>query len=781
MTNTAKSLGARLPRLEATGKINGSAKYTDDLARPFMLHGAILGSPFPHAKILSCDASKARALPGVEAVITGQDFPYLPLGAIVKDETVLARGKVRYVGEPVAAVAAVDRETAAAALRLIDVEYEELPAVLDIDTALAADAPIIHEDLADYFKIFDCKFDRNVLSEQSITEGDVDAAFAKCDLVVEGDFTTQAQAHAYLEPSAALVEIDDRNKLTVWSSHQSINRVQANVCEALGLPMTQVRVITPRVGGGFGGKMEATVQPIAAALALRTRQSVKITLSREDDFAMMRTRHPARVWMKTGAMRDGTLVAREARLIYDGGAYSDDSPGVLAFGLYMARGPYNIPNYRASGKLLYTNKLRSSGFRGFGNPQVTFAGESQLDEIAEKLGIDPIDLRLKNAIKKGDKWVGGQTVTSCGFTECLQQARRQSGWDAKRVAANKSSGEHGVRRGIGIAALAHICGVLGTSAIVRLSEDGSIVLNTGAVDIGQGADTALAQICAENLKVDVSRINLVAPDTDASPYNWGTGASRVTYMAGRAVSGATTVLKKKIFEHAAAMLECSEQDLELAEGGVVRVEGTDRKVSFFEISLRSHYGLGGPIIGEHAFVYDGEPFDPKRTTMVGFPFSNLGAHMFGAQVVEVDVDVDTGRVTPVAAWLAHDVGKAINPLAVEGQIQGGFVQGLGYSLYEELVWDNGRLSNPTMMDYKIPGSLDVPLAIKPIIVEEPEPSGPFGAKGVGEPGIIGVAPAVANAVAHATGTRIHQIPLTAERVLSAIDISARNNANRTKT
>jgi CO/xanthine dehydrogenase Mo-binding subunit len=766
MTVEIKGVGLRLPRLEAIGKINGSAKYTDDLARPFMLYGAILGSPIPHGRILSYDVDRARLLPGVEVVITAEDFPYLPMGPIVKDETVLAREKVRYVGEPVAAVAAIDQRTALEAIKFIEIEYEALPAALDIDQALAPDGPIIHEDLASYFKIFDCRFSGNVLSEQSIIEGDVDAAFNSCDVIIEGEFQTQAQAHAYLEPCAALAEVDDRNKITIWSSHQSINRVQSNVCEALGLSMAQVRVITPRVGGGFGGKMEATVQPIAAALALKTKKPVKVVLSREEDFAMMRTRHPGRIWMKTGALRDGTIIAREARLLYDGGAYADDSPGVLAFGLYMARGPYRIPHFRANGKLLYTNKLRSSGFRGFGNPQVTFAGECQIDEIAAKLGVDPFDLREKNAIRKGDKWVGGQTVTSCGFSECLKQARVKSGWDKRRAVTRESV--TGTRRGVGVAALAHICGVLGTSAIVRLAEDGSIVLNTGAVDIGQGADTVLAQICAQSLRVNVDRVNVVAPDTDATPYNWGTGASRVTYMVGRAVAGATAMLREKIFKHAAAMLECNHQDLELADGGLVRIAGTDRKVSFFEVSLRAHYGLGGPIIGEHAFVYDGEPFDPKRCTMVGFPFSNLGVHMFGVQVVEVEVDTDTGKVTPTEAWLAHDVGYAINPLAVEGQIQGGFVQGLGYALCEELTWDNGRLSNPTMMDYKIPGILDVPLAIHALIVEEPEPSGPFGAKGVGEPGIVGAAPCVANAVAAAIGIRIHQIPLTPERVFTAM-------------
>ena len=767
-----QTIGARLPRLEVAGKVTGRSQYTDDLYRPHMLYGAILGSPHPHARIVSRNIDKAKALPGVIVVITGDDFPYLPIGAVVKDETILAREKVRYVGEPVAAVAAVDRETARAALNLIEIEYDILPAVLTAEEAIAVEAPVIHENLADYFKIFDCRFNGNVLSEQSIVEGNVDAAFKNCDVIVEGTYETQAQAHTYLEPCAALAEVDDRGKVTIWSSHQSINRVQANVSEALGLPLAKIRVITPRIGGGFGGKMEATVQPLTAALSLKSGRPVKIVLTREDDFAMMRRRHPATIWMRTGAMRDGTLVAREARLLYDGGAYADDSPAVLGFGLYMARGPYRIDNVKVTGQLVYTNKLRSSGFRGFGNPQVTFAGELQVDELALRLGMDPLDLRIKNAVRKGDKWVGGHTIQSCGLIECLEAIKTKSDW-AKRTGANGTAVTPDKRRGIGVAALAHICGVLGTSAIVRMAEDGSIVLNTGAVDIGQGADTVLAQICAANLALDVGRINVVAPDTDATPYNWGTGASRVTYMVGRAVMGATEQLRKKIFEHAASMLECTSSDLELRPGGMVGIEGTDRQVSFFEVALRSHFGVGGPITGEAALVFDGEMFDPKRTIMTGFPFANLGVYLFGAQAVEVEVDEATGKVNVVGAWSAHDVGRAINPQAVEGQVQGGFVQGLGYALCEEQVWDDGRLANPSMMDYKILAAPDLCGPIDVTIVEDPEPTGPFGAKGVGEPGIIGVAPAVANAVAAATNVRIRRIPLVPERVFDALNAAAK--------
>ncbi|MDH3232727.1 MAG: molybdopterin-dependent oxidoreductase [Alphaproteobacteria bacterium] len=757
-------VGTSMPRLEARAKLTGRAEYTDDLSRTGMLHGAVLGSPRAHARILSYNVDAARAVPGVKAVITGADYPDLPMGCMIKDERLLAKDKVRYVGQPVAAVAARDAETARRAARLIDIEYETLPEVMTIDAAMADGATLIHEGLGDYIKIFEAEFAGNVLSHQLLTEGDVEAAWSDCDHIVEKVYETQQQAHAYMEPCAALAEVDDTGKVTIWSSHQSISRVQANVAEALGLSMAKVRAMTPRVGGAFGGKMEATVQPIVAALALKTGKPVKVVLSREDDFQMIRSRHGTRIRMKTGAKSDGTILAREAELFYDAGAYADDSAGVLGFGLLMARGPYNIPNVRCEGHCVYTNKLRAAGFRGFGNPQVTFAGESQMDELADALGMDPIELRLKNAMRNGDKQFGGHTVDVCGLVDCLEKVRDQSDWATRR----KAGKSNGTASGIGVACLSHVCGLLSTGAIVRLAEDGSLVVSTGAVDNGQGSDTALAQICAEALQVDVSQVNFVAPDSDTSPYNWGTGASRITYMVGRAVSDAASEVREKILNAASMMLEADKADLELAPGGKVQVKGTDISVGFFDVSMFSLFGVGGPIIGQSTFLYDGEPFDPKRTAMMGFPFGNLGVYLFGAQAVEVEVDEVTGKTDVKRAWLAHDVGKAINPGAVEGQIQGGFVQGVGYALYEELVWDGGQLVNPSFMDYKIPGAHDVPYEIHPIIVENPEPTGPYGARGIGEPGFVGVAPAIANAVRNATGIRLRSLPLSPEKVLTAM-------------
>ncbi|HEX7007606.1 MAG TPA: molybdopterin cofactor-binding domain-containing protein, partial [Alphaproteobacteria bacterium] len=537
MNEYVNPVGAGIPRLETREKLTGQAQFTDDLFPRGLLHGAILSSPYPHARILSYDVSKAAALPGVEAVVTGADLGENYMGPFIKDETALARGKVRYVGEPVAAVAAVDLETARKAVNLIEVEYEELPAVLTPEEAMAPGAPLVHENLGKYFKAHDLPMDGNQFTEAVIAEGDVDAAWSQCDVIVESEFETQAQYHAYMEPCSAVAEVDASGKVTVWSANQSVFRVQANVAESLGLPMSKVRAVTPRVGGAFGGKMESTIQPLTVLLALKARRPVKVTLSREQDFEMIRSRHPAKIWMKTGAKKDGTLLAREARIVLDAGAFADDSPGVAGICSLFGRGPYHVANVRIATKAVYTNKLRAGAFRGFGGPQVAWAGETQIDEIAAKLGIDPIDLRIKNAVRGGEDWMCGTQVKRSAMVECLEQVRAACDWSKRRKV---TVGSDGRIRTIGVAALPHISGLLTSGAIVRLLEDGTAVLNTGAVDNGQGSDTVLVQMCAQTLGLRVDQISLATPDTDASPYNWGTTASRVTYMAGRAVVAAAT-------------------------------------------------------------------------------------------------------------------------------------------------------------------------------------------------------------------------------------------------
>ncbi len=760
MNDAFRSVGRNVPRADGEEKARGEARFVDDLKRPGALHGAILASPHAHARILSCDTSAALALPGVKAVLTGEDYPLKRTGSFVKDEVMLASDTVRYVGEAVAAVAARDIETARLATRLIEVEYEELPAVFDIDQALADGAPALHEDFAAYFKTVESPAEGNRFWRADIAEGNADAAWAECDVIVEGVYETQAQHHTYLEPCGALAEPDRSGRVTVWSACQSVHLTQQRVAEWIGVPMAKVRAVVPRIGGGFGGKGSPSVQPIAAALALKTGKPVKLVLTRTEDFEYMRSRHPARIRMKTGAKTDGTLIAREYEAVLDCGAYADDSPAVVSIAALFGRGPYRIPNLKGRADGVYTNKLRAGAFRGFGNPQISFAGESQIDELAARLGMDPLALRLKNAMQPGDTFAGGQTVPSCAMVECLERLGE---------AVAEAAPAPGKRRGVGFAAFSHPCGLLATGANVELRTDGSVALNTGVVDIGQGSDTALAQICAESLKLPIEQVSFASPDTDSSPYNWKTAASRVTYMAGRAVLSASNQVRDKIIDAAAEMLECAAVDLELAPGGVVRLKGVPgRELPFAAIAGRSHYVAGGPIAGAGSLMFDGERMDPKRALVEGFAFSNLGVYTFGAQAAEVEIDEVTGQVQVVRAWSAHDVGRAINPAMIEGQVEGGFVQGMGYALSEEMVWDDGRLANPSLMDYKIPGVHEAPEEIHTIIVEDPEPTGPFGAKGVGEPPLIGAAPAIANAIANAAGIRLRALPMTPERVLDAL-------------
>ncbi|MEC7490158.1 MAG: xanthine dehydrogenase family protein molybdopterin-binding subunit [Pseudomonadota bacterium] len=768
MTVYQNPVGQDLPRLEAREKITGRAEYTDDLSRPGMLHAAVQQSPYAHARIVSCDVSAALEVPGVVASFTGDDIGYNYIGPFVHDETAIAKGKVRYIGEPVAAVAAVDQLTARRAVALIEIEYEELPAVLSIDQAMAEDAPMVHDNFEELLKTYESEHAPNVMSIMEVEEGDAENAWAQCDVIVEGEYETQAQCHTYMEPCSALADIDANGKVTVWSGNQSVFHLQANIAQSLDMPMSKVRCVTPRVGGAFGGKMEQTIQPIVVGLTIKANRPVKLTLSREQDFEMIRSRHPSRVWMKTGATKDGTLVARKVDIRLDAGAYGDDSPGVAGICALFCRGPYHIQNVSVESRAVYTNKLRAGAFRGFGGPQVAIAGETQIDEIADKIGMDPIDLRLKNAARPNEEWLGGLAASNDAMSECLTQVRDSSDWQNRRAAALGPPVD-GKRRSIGIACMPHISGLLTSGAIIRILEDGTAVLNTGAVDNGQGSDTVLVQMCAGALGIDVDKISLATPDTDSSPYNWGTTASRVTYMTGRAVVAAADSVIEQLKQRAASMMECAPEDLEMRPGGIIGISGVpEAKVTFGEISGFAHWVEGGPVIGSNSLAFDGESFDPKRGFIKGFPFGKIGAWIFAAQAVEIELDEATGKITPLEVWSAHDIGKAINPSSVAGQVEGGVVQGIGYALYEEMVWDTGRLANPSLMDYKIPGTVESPPKINTILIEEPDETGPFGAKGIGEPPIVGIAPAIANALAHTSGIRLRRLPMSSENVLRAL-------------
>lgn len=764
MSDPVRAIGSSPPRLEAGDKAIGRAQYVDDIQRPGMLYAALLTSPHAHARILGYRLDAARAIAGVKAIVTGADLSGSRSGGIIKDESMVARGKVRYVGEIVAAVAASDPQTASRAATAIELDYEPLDAVLTIDEALAPGAPVLHEESASYVKAIQGGGHGNVVFETTVAEGDVERAFAQCDVIVENTWQTQAQHHAYLEPGGCVADVDASGRITLYASCQSVHHVQQRVAEELGEPMARIRAIAMRVGGGFGGKHASNIHSIAAWLARAARRPVKLVLSRMQDFEIQRSRHPARIWMKTGARRDGMILARDVRITLDGGAYADESPPVLAFALLMSRGPYRIANVRARGQAVYTNKLRAGSFRGFGNPQASFAGESQIDELASRLGINPVELRLANAMRPNDTAFGGQPVASCVLRECIARVR-----DAQREAPPLAP-RNGRRRGVGFAVMSHISGLMGTAATVQLRTDGSIALSTGCVDIGQGSDTAMVQICADALSVPIERVSYAPQDSDASPYNWKTAGSRSTYMTGRAVAVASLEMRDRMLAHAADMMECAVVDLELRPGGVVGLKGVPKTVGFREIAMRSLFHSGGPIVVTHGFVFDGTGFDPKRASIHQLAFANLGVYTFGAQCVEVDVDEGTGQVEVRRAWCAHDVGRAINPVSCEGQIQGGFVQGMGYALVEAMKWNaEGWLITATLADYKVPGVLDCPPEIHPIILEDPDPTHPVGAKGIGEPSLVGAAPAIANAICNATGARLRTLPMTPERVLNAMD------------
>ncbi len=752
-------LGQSVPKLDAREKVTGRAVYTDDLQLPGMLYGALLGSPHPHARILAYDTSRARALPGVRAVLTAEDLPDRKIGAVIKDQPLLARGKVLYAGEPVAAVAAVDAGTARRALEAIDIRYEVLPPVFDPEAALKPDAPVLHP--------WRDGPDPNAASHIRITEGEPDAAWAQCAVVIEDVYETPAQQHIYLEPCSTVAQVDrDSGKITLYTSTQTAFRVQAITAEALGVPMSKVRVIVPRVGGGFGGKTESTNQPIAAALAKAAGAPVKLTFSRTDDMTMMRSRHASRIYMRTGADRDGRILARQVRIYLDTGAYADDGPFVAGIAAYFGRGPYRIPHVDIDCWCVYTNRLRASAFRGFGNPQIHFASETQVDRIAEALGMDPIELRLRNALETGERWLGGAPVESGTLRACLERAREASAWSQRRTPRPAAPGK---RRGIGVAAVGHVSALLGSSATVRVNEDGTVTVNTGAVDIGQGSDTALAQCAAAALGLTLEQINFSRPDTDVSPYDWCTGGTRTTFTVGRVITDACAQLQQQLFEQASEMLGRPVQQLELRPGGIVGVQGEPgASVTFGAISGYSLYVKGGPLIASARFLFPAVTFDPKRTKVEGLASMGNGSFIFGAQVAEVEVDELTGHVEVLEAWSVHDVGRVINPAAAEGQVQGGFVQGLGFALTEELLWKDGHLLNPSMSGYKVPGAPDVPTAIHPILLEHPAGEGPFGAKGVAEASVVGVAPAICNAIRHATGARVSTIPATGERVLHAL-------------
>jgi len=742
-----------MPQVTAQEKVLGRAAYAGDLSLAGMLHAKLLRSPHPHARILSIDTSAAAALPGVKAVVTGADVPERRWGVHHKQQTVLAKGVVRFVGEEVAAVVATSEAVAQDALDLIRVEYEEMPAVLDIDAALAEGAVQVHDA-------------GNVVEQIKIARGDVEAGFAEADLVHEETYTTHSQYPGYMEPMATLAATDGNGRLTVWTSTQSVFLARQRLAEALDRPLSSIRVIQATVGGGFGAKIvEERSSVIAAFLATRVDRPVRVNLSRLDDILSGCFSVPMRIRLKMGMKRDGTITAKEAMIDAECGAYAGLSPEVMLVTVMRSDNMQKISNVRSRARMIHTNSMPRGAFRGFGGTQMSFALNSHMTAMADMLGLDPIALHRKNAIRTGDISVHGWDIGSCGLPECLDQVATAIRWDEKRG----RSGTGGVlRRGVGMAAVMHVSGNRtmgnwdGSTVVLKVNEDGRAVILTAEADIGQGANTMLTQICAQELGIPVSHITVQAPDTDSAPYCLGSIASRVTINAGNAMLGAARQARTQILEAAAEKLGCDAEDLAIVDGVVQSGKNPNLFAPLPEVCRYHIFRHGGE--GIHVrFTHD-----PKTVMMDKDHYGNIApAYSFAAQAVEVEVDTETGQVRVVESFLSDDCGKAINPLAVHGQSAGAAVQAIGWTLYEQLQFEDGRLMNGNLADYTMPTAESVP-TMHSDIVESNDPNGPLGAKGASETAILPGAPAIANAIQDAIGVRITDLPITPEKVLAAL-------------
>jgi 4-hydroxybenzoyl-CoA reductase subunit alpha len=787
-------IGKPIAMIDAASKTTGAGKYTDDLSVAGMLYGKILHSPHPHARIKNIDTTRAEKLEGVVAVVTGKDAPnpfgILPVG---HDEHALALDKVRYVGDNVACVAAVSEAIAEKALELIDVEYELLPAYFDPEESMKAERDLIHDNKPN-----------NVEKDYHHVFGDPDKAFAEADYVAEGRFLANEVTHAAMEPHSTLAsfELDphtgELGRLTVWSSTQVPYYLQHKLSLVLEMPMSQIRVIKPLVGGGFGGKSEVIPVEIIAGIAARAaRKPVKITYTREEVFWAHRGRPRTIIDLKTGVKNDGRITAVKARVVQDGGGYCSYGVVTILYSGALLGALYDIPNIQYDGYRVLTNKPACGAMRGHGTVNVRFAFESQLDEIAAKLTIDPAEIRRRNLLQPPCVTVNGLRVLSYGLPECIDQIVARSQW-------NDRKGKLGKGRGLGIACSHYVSGAANSiirsdmphsTVNIKIDRDGGVVIYTGASDIGQGSDTMVAQIAAETLGCSLSRVRVIAADTDLTPIDIGSYSSRVTFMNGNATLRAAGEVKKQIAAAAAKKMNCGANELvfrgdRVSKGNAGksararqdtvagRVEGQILRGSLqqkrkdegpkdsmtFEEAVVAAIDFHGALTGTGSYA---PPPEARGGKHKGAGVGPSPAYSYSAQVAEVSVDEDTGEVTVHKVWAAHDCGRALNPVSVEGQIIGSVWMGMGQALTEEMVWKDGLLMNPGLLEYRSPSSVESP-EVEPIIVESIDPEGPFGAKECSEGSLAATIPAIANAIYDAVGIRLHESPFTPERVLSAL-------------
>lgn len=746
-------VGASPAKIDGIEKVTGAAMYAADYALPGMLYGKIKRSPHPHAKIININPTQALALPGVKVVLTVDNVPRVKhkgspaprAGGLVADQYIFDK-KVRYVGDGVAAVAATSEEIAEAALDLIDIEYERLPAVFDPEEAMRPDAPQIHDTEMNL-----------VIPPFKLERGNVEQVFAGADHIFEGVYATGRPVPCYMEPNACVCSFDKNGKLTVWSSTQSAFMVRGILSEVLNIPLHKVRVIVEHMGGGFGAKQDLYQHEfICALLAKKTGRPVKMEYTRKETFLGGKTRHPVSIYMKHGVTQDGTLTAREVLYTSNTGAYASHGVGITIVGCIDLTSLYRCEEHlKIEGRSVYTNNPIAGAFRGFGAVQAFFALDTQMDEIAHALGMDPLDFRLKNAVGDGDLSPSEHHILGDGLAACLKRGAEEVNWyEARQKTAAQKNGR--LRRGWGIGTEMHSSGAYPdikevSSAILKMNEDGTLNLLTGVADLGTGAQTAMAQIAAEELGIPFAEIQVVSGDTDVTPFDIGAYASRTTYVGGGAVKKAAAELKSQLLDLASDKLEAAVEDLDIRDGEIF-VSG----VPASQISVKD--------------LIKGEDMTPAKILVGQATHESKVAYSFAAHFAEVEVDIETGQVAVKQVVAVHEVGQAINPIGVEGQIEGGIQQGIGHTLTEDYIIDRqtGQSLNANFVDYKMLLAMDMP-TIKTIILEEyPDPTAPFGAKGVGEDPIIAIGPAIANAVFDAIGVRFRELPITPEKVLQAL-------------
>jgi carbon-monoxide dehydrogenase large subunit len=758
-------VGARISRVDAQDKVTGCAVYGFDIDLPGMLYGATLRSPLPHARIVDIDVSKAMKAPGVRAVVAGRDFPFT-YGGAVKDQPFLAIDRVRYVGEPVAAVAAETELAAYEALQEIRVRYEELPALFDPREAVKEGALLIHPDLAQYRRAgHDIVPGTNICTIRTYRLGDVEAGFEEADEIFEDEFSAHAVSHTTLEPHSAVAQYFPlKGNYTLWSSTDRPYLMVRELADALSLSPSHIRHIVPYVGGSFGGKNTLIAEAVAVALARFTEgKPVKVVFSRQEELTATQVRVAAFMKLKTGVKKDGRFTARKAEIIWDSGAYVSNASGVAIRGSYTVFGPYRIPNIELMSRLVYTNKEISGSYRGFGTTQVTWACESQMDIIARKLGIDPLEIRLKNGYVEGDRYINGQVLHSVGLKETLEKASREIEWGktSRQTSAIK-------RRGKGLAVtLKGTPTPTSSTCFIKVNQDADVTVICTAPETGGGVKTIISQVAAEAIGVPLASVSVTHPDTLITPYNDAVAGSRSTYHMGNCVLMAAQDVRRKILELAGDVLKIEPSRLTLSEGKIIE-QGAGERLTLKALLAQKYGPTGMEILGEAHFNPSDSALLAANPGLKGLD-SRMSSifWMFATHAAEVEVDTETGVVKVLRVVAAHDVGRAINPVTCEQQIEGSVLMGLSNTLFEEFKMEKGRILNDRLADYKLVTTLDMP-EMTPIIIESAHAEGPFGAKGVGEPAAAATAPAIANAIFDAVGIRIKDLPITPEKVLAAL-------------